>query len=182
MNLHIDLDSSHPAYDWLEKQADKIGARGHFGTHIDCYTSAPQKDEYCLPVFALDCREGMPTAESVTALPSLNNRALVLYTNNMAAHDYGTTSYFNDADTSISEDTLKVILEKQPQFILIDSYGIGKHGKHHIDLDKMCEQSGCYVIENIRLTPEVVNQMQTIQITFDLNYPSTGKPCKVTCL
>lgn len=181
MNLHIDLDPSHPAYGWLEKQADKIGARGHFGTHIDCYTSAPQKDEYCLSVFVLDCRENMPTAGKATTLPLLNNQALVLYTNNMDAHDYGTTSYFNDTDTSIGEDTLRVILEKQPQFILIDSYGIGKHGKDHIDLDKMCEQSGCYVIENIRLTPEIVNQMQTIQITFDLHYPSTGKPCKVIC-
>lgn len=181
MNLHIDLDPSHPAYGWLEKQADQIGASGHFGTHIDCYTSVPQKDEYCLPVFMLDCRKGMPTTEKVTSLPSLNNQALVLYTNNMAANDYGTTSYFNDTDTSISEETLKVILEKQPLFILIDSYGIGKHGNNHIDLDKMCEQSGCYVIENIRLTPEIVHQMQTIQITFDLNYPSTGKLCKVVC-
>lgn len=25
MNLHIDLDPNHPAYNWLEKQADKIG-------------------------------------------------------------------------------------------------------------------------------------------------------------
>lgn len=181
MNLHIDLDPGHQAYDWLEKQADKIGARGHFGTHIDCYTSAPQKDEYCLPVFVLDCSNGMPTTETATTLPPLNNQALVLYTNNMAANYYGTTSYFNDTDTSISEETLKVILEKQPQFILIDSYGIGMHGKAHIDLDKMCEQSGCYVIENIHLTPEVVSQMSIVQITFDLDYPSTGKPCKVTC-
>lgn len=179
MNLHIDLDPSHPAYDWLEKQADKIGARGHFGTHIDCYTSAPDKGEYCLPVFILDCREGMPTTEEAAALPLLNDQALVLYTNNMTANDYGTTSYFSDTDTSISPQTLRTILDKQPKFILIDSYGIGRHGKEHIDLDKLCEASGCYVIENIRLTPEVVEQIQTIQIIFDLSYPSTGKPCKV---
>lgn len=181
MNLHIDLDPSHPAYDWLEKQADRIGARGHFGTHIDCYTSTPEHDEYRLPVFILDCRDGMPTADKATSLPSLNDQALILYTNNMAAHDYGTTEYFNDTDTSISEDILMAILDKCPRFILIDSYGIGKHGKDHIDLDKKCEQAGCYVIENIRLTPEVVRQMHTVQITFDLNYPSTGKPCKVIC-
>lgn len=95
MNLHIDLDPSHPAYDWLEKQADKIGASGHFGTHIDCYTSAPQKDKYCLSVFVLDCRAGMPTAEKAAELPLLNNQALVLYTNNMATHDYGTTSIYS---------------------------------------------------------------------------------------
>lgn len=124
----------------------------------------------------------MPTIEKAIPLPLLDNRTLVLYTNNMAAHDYGTTSYFDDTDTSISENTLMAILNKHPQFILIDSYGIGKHGKNHIDLDKKCEQSGCYVIENIRLTPEITNQMRTIQITFELNHPSTGKPCKVISL
>lgn len=33
MNLHIELDTSHPTYEWLERQTDKIGAKGHFGTH-----------------------------------------------------------------------------------------------------------------------------------------------------
>lgn len=97
----------------------------------------------------------------------------------MAANDYGTKSYFDNTDTSISEDTLKIILEKQPQFILIDSYGIGKHGNNHIALDKMCEQAECFIIENIRLTPEIADKIQSLYITFDLNYPSTGKPCKV---
>ena len=26
MNLHIELDTSHPTYEWLERQTDKIGA------------------------------------------------------------------------------------------------------------------------------------------------------------
>lgn len=179
MNLHIDLKPSHPAYAWLEKQADKIGAGGHFGTHIDCYTSTPQHSEYNLPIHILDCTGSMPTPHKATSLPLLSNRALVLYTGNMAANDYGTKSYFDNTDTSISEDTLKIILEKQPQFILIDSYGIGKHGNNHIALDKMCEQAECFIIENIRLTPEMVDKIQSLLITFDLNYPSTGKPCKV---
>ena len=180
MNLHIELAPNHPAYDWVEQQADKIGAKGHVGTHIDCYTSTPTLTEYCLPVFILDCRKGMPSSEDIALLPPLENKALILFTNNMATHAYGSKSYFEEMDTSINEAALAFILEKQPSFILIDSYGIGRHGQNHIDMDKRCEQSNCYVIENIMLTAEDVDKIAEIQLTIDLNYPSTGKPCRVS--
>ena len=180
MNLHIELDVSHPAYAWLEKQADKIGARGHFGTHIDCYTSIPVQSEFRLPVYILDCRQGMPTVKQMESLPSFNGRALVLYTGNMYKNEYGSKAYFDETDTSICQEVLKLILEKSPQLILIDSYGIGRHGQNHIELDKTCEASGCYVIENIRIAPDEVDRIENVQVFFDLDYPSTGKPCKVT--
>ena len=180
MNLHIELDKSHPAYEWLEKQADKIGARGHFGTHIDCYTSVPSQNEFVLPTYMIDCRMGMPTLEQVSGLPSLQNMALILYTGNLYRNGYGSKAYFDETDTSIDEDVLQQILEKSPQLILIDSYGIGRHGPHHQELDKTCETYGCYVIENICITPEEANKIQTIRVNFDLDYPSTGKPCTVT--
>lgn len=180
MNLHIELDVNHPANSWLEKQADKIGAKGHFGTHIDCYTSVPEQDNFYLPVYLLDCRQGMPTIEESSALPPLDNKALILYTGNMYQNDYGSKSYFDQTDTSIQKEALLEILNKSPKLILIDSYGIGKHGSHHQELDKICETFGCYVIENIRIAPEEVEHIQTVRIQFDLDYPSTGKPCTVT--
>lgn len=180
MNLHIELDASHPAYAWLTKQADKIGAKGHFGTHIDCYTSVPSENEFHLPVHILDCRGGMPSLQEATDLPSLKEKALILYTGNMYRNEYGSKAYFDETNTSIEKETLLKILDKEPQLILIDSYGIGKHGTHHRELDITCEASNCYVVENIRVTPEEVNDIQTIHVNFDLDYPSTGKPCTVT--
>lgn len=180
MNLHIELDESHPAYVWLEKQADKIGAKGHFGTHIDCYTSNPEQQEYHLPVHTIDCRGGMPNLEYVTKLPSLRDKALILFTANMEYHEYGSKAYFEDIDTSLDMDVLEWILEKSPRLILIDSYGIGKHGQHHIERDKICEASGCYVIENICIKSEEIKDIQMIHVCFRLDYPSTGKPCTVT--
>ena len=181
MNLHIELDINHPAYGWLEKQADKIGARGHFGTHIDCYTSSPSQGKYYLPTYIVDCCNGMPSSDIANALPSLRGKALILYTGNMCRNDYGTKAYFDSTDTSITKEVLGIILEKQPQFILIDSYGIGQHGADHISLDKQCEAADCYVIENICITPECIGEIGNIEILFELDYPSTGKPCKVIC-
>ena len=85
LTFYIELDTSHPTYEWLERQTDKIGAKGHFGTH----------------------------------------------------------------------------------------------GQHHIERDKMCEAAGSYVIENIRIAPGEIDEIQTIRVNFDLAYPSTGKPCTV---
>ncbi|WP_291558832.1 hypothetical protein [Bacteroides sp.] len=39
--LHVTLNENSPAVIWADTQADKIGARGHVGTHLDCYTTVP---------------------------------------------------------------------------------------------------------------------------------------------
>ncbi len=41
--LHITLEENSPAIKWANTQADRIGARGHVGTHLDCYTTVPEK-------------------------------------------------------------------------------------------------------------------------------------------
>lgn len=180
MNLHINLDSSHPAYEWLEQQADRIGAKGHFGTHIDCYTTKPQNNHFNLATYVLDCQEGMPTLADIAAIQTLENMALVLHTGNMYKNDYGATPYF-ETDTVLDKDVLEAILKLKPSLILIDSYGIGSHGKDHVSKDVMCEKIGCFVIENICITPESRELIKHITVNFDLDYPSNGKPCKVRC-
>lgn len=179
MKLHIELDPSHPAYAWLEKQADRIGARGHFGTHIDCYSSKPDTGEITLLAYVVDCRKGMPTLKEAELLPSLAGKALVLYTGNLYENDYGTDAYFNLTDTSLEMEVLTEILKHKPRLILIDSYGIGRHGQHHIERDVLCEQSGCFVAENIRIAPEEADKIHRLRVKFDLDYPATGKPCIV---
>lgn len=182
MNLHIELETTHPAYEWLNAQADKLGARGHFGTHIDCYTKTPQKSYYEVDAHILDCSLGMPSEEVLECLPNLNSKALILYTSNMYKHDYGSKEYFAKNDALLTTSALEVILTKRPAFILIDSFGIGTHGENHQKLDKRCEEFDCFVVENILVQPESINQIQKISIEFDLDHPSTGKPCKVRVL
>lgn len=41
-SLHIKLNKNSPPIKWADAQADRIGARGHVGTHLDCYTTVPE--------------------------------------------------------------------------------------------------------------------------------------------
>lgn len=179
MNLHIELDASHPAFEWLNQQADKLGARGHFGTHIDCYTKKPLLPHYEVDVYQLDCREGMPSEDELRGLPYLGGKALLLHTGNMYENDYGTKAYFGRRDALLTKASLEIILEKRPAFILIDSFGIGTHGENHQMLDKRCEEFDCFVIENIIVEAGKESNIERIAIDFDLDHPSTGKPCTV---
>lgn len=176
--LHIELNKSAKIYEWLNTQADKIGARGHIGTHLDCYTSTPQKSEYIVSTHILDCRKYMPSLQLCHSLPMLNGKGLILYTGNMELNEYGSEAYLRKA-TFLAKETLDALMAKSPLFILIDSYGIGAHGKEHIEYDKLCENSGCYVIENIYLGSENMDTLERVKINIDIDNISTGKPCRV---
>ena len=84
--LHIKLEVDSPLIQWVNAQADSIGARGHIGTHLDCYTTVPEKEEYQIKGIVIDCTAG---------IGSLKNKALILHTGNLEHNRYGTEEYFN---------------------------------------------------------------------------------------
>lgn len=84
--LHITLEEYSPAIKWANTQADRIGARGHVGTHLDCYTTVPEKPEYNITAIVLDCQNEMPKEEDIKSLTTLENMALLLHT---ASHRSG---------------------------------------------------------------------------------------------
>ena len=178
MKLHLQIPLSHSAYEWLRSQADKVGASGHIGTHMDCYTTMPSQVEYIVECVVIDYLD-------LNALNfkeiDLSKKALIIYSGNLENNQYGTEKY-NTIDTSINTIQLENILQSNPQFILIDSHGIGTHGKQHIANDILCEQSNCFVIENVNLKKDSLISIKNIEIVIDLNNQSTGKPCEITCL
>lgn len=177
-SLHLILDESSPAIQWANTQADKVGARGHVGTHLDCYSTIPRMAEYTLPALVLDCRKIMPLQKDIHPIDSLENKALLLHTGNLEDNGYGTDSYFNK-DTSLTPNTLQAILLKKPTFIIIDSHGIGEKGEKHISFDKLCEANGCHVIENADLTLLEDTSEILLKVQIDIHHPSTGKPCRL---
>lgn len=179
--LHIKLDENSSAMQWANSQTDKLDARGHIGTHLDCYTIAPEKNEYEVKGLILDCRTSMPKPEDILHIDSLENMALVLHTGNSEKHQYGTEDYFNEA-TFLSEEVLNLILSKKPLFIIVDSHGIAEKGGKHISYDKKCEANVCHVIENVDLTSVKDKKSIQIKISINVSHPSTGKPCELYCM
>lgn len=179
--LHLILDKNSSAIQWANSQADKLGARGHVGTHIDCYTTIPNKSEYNLSAIILDCKTSMPNLEKIQFINSLENMALILHTGNLESNEYGTDAYFGK-ETFLLEETLNSILAKKPLFIIIDSHGIAEKGKKHISFDKICEANGCHVIENVDLSCIQGQTSAQIKILINIDYPSTGKPCELYCM
>jgi len=178
--LDIIIDDDHPAYLWAKKQSNSVNAFGHIGTHIDCYSTTPDESYFVSEIVLIVCTERMPSVQSIKNI-DLKGKALLLYTGALNIYGYGTKEY-GEAQTFLSEDVLNEILIGQPRFILIDACGIGTHGEQHIRFDKMCENHNCFVIENILLNDEIVNTIQKVEITVDLNSKSTGKLCKVNAI
>jgi len=175
--LSIEITEGHPAYRWAKRQSDSVNAMGHIGTHIDCYTHEPELAVYRVEAVVVDCSVRMP---SLSAISSLNicDRALVLYTSNLETNGYGNSRY-GETSTVLTQDVLDTILTMKPQFIVIDSYGIGAHGDEHIAFDKRCEACGCFVVENVALTRHVAGHLTSVDITIHQTTASTGKRCDV---
>ena len=178
MKLHLKLHHSHSAYEWLKKQANKVGAAGHVGTHIDCYTTLPPEPTTTVGCVVINHSE--LKSQNFTKI-DLNKKALVIYTGNIEENGYGSPQYSN-LDSTIDKDTLINILQANPKFILIDSHGIAPHGKEHISNDMLCERSNCFVIENVDLKRDTLKFIINIEIAIDINNKSTGKPCTISCL
>lgn len=177
VSLSIEMTEGHPAYQWAKRQSDSVNAMGHIGTHIDCYTHEPRLTDYHVEAVVVDCSVGMPSASVISSL-NLNDKALVLYTSNLEQNGYGNSRY-GETSTVLARDVLDTILGKKPQFIVIDSYGIGAHGDEHIAFDKRCEACGCFVVENVKLTRHVAEHLASVELSIDKATASTGKRCHV---
>ena len=81
VNLHLDPVQNKKVFDHLI-EIGKISSKGHIGTHLDCYTCAPDKPEYEISAVVLDCKDGMPDVETLAKLSTLEGKALVLHTGN----------------------------------------------------------------------------------------------------
>lgn len=172
--LHLNLTPED--YERMDLDEKNFEYMGHVGTHIDCYTMAPKKNEYLVDVVVVDCRNGLPE-EGFFRTMDLEKKALLLYTGNTAKNTYGTKEYFM-FDMGLNWETLQTLLEKHPKFILIDSHGMGMFSQHRF-FDMAFEKNGCFVIMSLLLDGDDVLDINQVRIEIDVNSNSTGKPCKV---
>ena len=175
--IHLSLTEKDPIYQRALARS-KTGARGHIGTHLDCYTQSPAASHYELEAYILDCTNGMPDMAQCRLLPWLQDKVLVFYTGNMEQHEYASDAY-HSTKIFISEEALREVLDHHPSFILLDSHGLGESGKIHTGMDVLCEKSGCHVIENANLLPLKGKKRARLIIDVEVENQSTGRPCRV---
>lgn len=176
--LHLTLTEDSPAF--LKALArSKTGARGHIGTHFDCYTKEPDAAHYEIPGLVIDCRNGMPDLEACRKLPDLTGKALILHTGNEETNGYGNEAYFRHETFFTDEALQEILVHHHPAFLIIDSHGIGLSGAIHTARDKLCESFNCHVIENTNQCVLADKENVDLVIDVDVANPSTGKPCKV---
>ena len=94
VNLHLDPVENKKVFDHLI-EIGKISSKGHIGTHLDCYTCAPDKPEYELSAVVLECKDGMPDAKRLAKLGMLQGKALTLHTGNHETNGYGSPEYLS---------------------------------------------------------------------------------------
>jgi len=76
---------------------------------------------------------------------------VIFRTDRIEEVEYGTREYFTD-HPQLEWELIRGLLEKKVSFIGIDASGIRhgvKLGDEHHRADVLCEESHCYVIENL---------------------------------
>ena len=141
--LHLDPNEHRALFTKL-LGSKPIAAQGHVGTHLDCYTKAPEARVRELDALVMDCRRGMPGAEDFRGLPSLHGMALLLHTGNHERNGYGNASYFAE-ETFLTPEAIEALLAKHPAFVVIDSHGLGKSGAAHTGIDALTHAIEAYV-------------------------------------
>lgn len=172
--LHLQLNDEILAQ--FELDAKEMERRGHIGTHMDCYVEAPRQKEYVIDAVVVDCRDRLPDNEYLKKL-DIEDKALVLYTGNMVNNGYATKDFFM-YDMNLNWDSLEALLYNHPQFILIDSHGLGMFPQHRL-FDMECEKKGCFLIMCLMLQGEDILNVKKLKIEIDIDMPSTGKPCSI---
>lgn len=181
--MYVDLttvvSADSPLTLWAKSQNNPYVAMGHVGTHLDTYEKSNIPLEYFKSegiVFNVrNFSEVMP--ENIN-LDLVKEGDFVLFrTGRMEAHDYGEPGYFEN-HPQLSQELIKRLLEKKIRFIGIDCPGIRQNNEHEA-ADKLCEQHGVYVIENLKNIENISTQRFTVYTMWLDDEIMTGLRCRV---
>lgn len=181
--MYIDLTTAvspdSPQVAWAKAQDNPHVAMGHVGTHLDTY----QKSQLPLDYFRsegvlFDVRNIAEVTPEQIRIDQIKEGDFVLFrTGRMETCGYGTPDYFAD-HPQLSHALIARLLEKKIRFIGVDCPGIRQHGEHE-PADRLCEQHGVYVIENLRNLDAISQPRFTVYTMWLDDEVMTGLRCRV---
>lgn len=181
--MYVDLTTvvspDSPQMVWAKSQENPYVAMGHVGTHLDTYEKSAIPLEYFKSEGILfDVRHTAEVLPEDMDLDLVREGDFVLFrTGRMETHPYGEAQYFED-HPQLSQTLIQKLLEKKIRFIGIDCPGIRQNAEHEA-ADRLCEQHGVYVIENLQNLPSVAAQRFPVYTMWLDDPVMTGLRCRV---
>lgn len=153
VDLTTVVQSDSPVMAWAKSQDNVHIAMGHVGTHLDIYEKRAIPLEYFKSrAVVIDISARAAAGQSAT-LEEVEHAAIeagdfvIFRTNWIDKYSYGTKEYF-DNHPQLSHELIEYLCSKHIRFIGIDFAGIRRHDEHET-ADRLCEQHGTHVIENL---------------------------------
>lgn len=152
---------------------------GHLGTHIDTYHKKTIPLEYfCSEALIFDVRELKEVQTTDIDLNLIRADDVVLFrTGCIERNPYGEKAYF-DNHPQLSQDLIENLLRMNIRFIGIDAPGIRNHSEHEA-ADRLCEQHGVYVIENLKNLERIPQERCRLFTMWLEDEIMTGLKCRV---
>ena len=182
-SMYIDLTTTVPQDSqqirWAREQDDPHIAMGHIGTHLDTYEKSRIPLEYFKSKGILFDVRGLDevTVDDIDLALVEENDFVLFRTGCMERHGYGEPQYFED-HPQLSCELIRKLLDKRIRFIGVDCPGIRQHEGHE-KADRLCEQNGVYVIENLRSLENIPSQRSCIYTMWLDDEVMTGLKCRV---
>ena len=150
IDLTTSVSNESPLIKWAKSQDNQHIAMGHIGTHLDTYEKSEIPIEYFKSDGVIfDVRQKQEaTPEDIDLTKIMPNAFVIFRTGQIEKYNYGDKEYFNN-HPQLSKKLIEVLIEKGVRFIGVDCAGIRQHNEHE-QADRLCEQNGIYVIENLK--------------------------------
>lgn len=167
-----------PLIAWAESQDNPHVAMGHVGTHLDTYQKSHIPLEYFRSegvFFDVKGREEIGIQD--IDIDAVKEDSFVLFrTGRIEEYEYGTQGYFEN-HPQLSHELIESLIKRKIRFIGIDAAGI-RRGTEHEEADRLCENNGIYVIENLKNLKEVDMPFVVYTMWLD-DLKMTGLKCRV---
>ncbi len=184
MIVDLTLSVSEQLIDeYLEKQENRILAQGHIGTHLDTYIKSDIPMEYFKRNGVIIDAEKIAEQEEIgmKAVENIDIKEgdfVVVRTGRIEKYKYGTREYFENHPV-LTNELIDYFISKKVSFIGVDCAGIRRNGTEHQDADKLCEENGIYVIENMTELDKLLNEKFTVYTMWLDDKKATGLRCRV---
>ena len=179
IDLTMKVENTNHLIQWAKSQDNKFIAMGHIGTHLDTY----QKSNIPLQYFkskgiVFDVRGINEVKVNDIDLEQIEQEQFVLFrTGQSEKYSYGEKEYF-DNHPQLSHELIEKLINKKIRFIGMDCAGIRQNSEHE-KADKLCEDSGIYVIENLKDLGNVICKDFVVYTMWLDDDQMTGLKCKV---